>query len=1536
VHLPARPDRCPDCGTELVSEPGIPGLCPQCVFSLALRQTPPSPEEVETLDRPAPGLILGERYQVRELLGRGGMGEVFRAFDLKLRVDVALKAVRTTRMEDERAREMLRREVRAAREVVSPNVCRIFDLVVEGSQELVSMEYIDGTTLAETLRERGPLGLEEAREIASQFLSGLEAIHRAGLVHRDFKPENVMVTRAGRVVVMDFGLAKAATQGQAATVSGTPAYMAPEQARGEGVDARADVFAAGVVLAEMLGAGGPGYREARQVLWGAVREVPPRVPEGPWAPVLRQSLALHPRERQASAHELARALEEVAQRLPGFEEKRPYPGLSSFTAEEAEYFFGREVEVESLWRRLKRPRLLALIGPSGAGKSSFLQAGLLATLPGTWSAVIATPGSRPFQSLAQALVSVFSGDTEATQGLLRMEDAETAVSLLRRWRRRHEHALLVVDQFEELFTLCPREVQGAFASLLGKLVLESDLHVILSLRDDFLFRLHEHESLAPAFSDLTPLGTLGESALRRALVQPALSCGYRFEDESLVDEMVGEVVKERGALPLLAFAASRLWDKRDRERGLLTREAYQEIGGVAGALAQHAESTLERIGTSRIPLVREIFRNLVTGQGTRAVPERGELLSVFEQRASAASPRVRELAGSSETPPSDRALRSRRSWSHEEAVEVLDALVDARLLTSYERAGESGESHQHVEIIHESLLTAWPRLVRWQTQEADGAVLRDQLRQAAQAWHDRGRPEDLLWSGSAFRDFSVWRERYAGAISSTEEAFAAAAARLAGRRRRRRRLATATVIVFLLAVSTAIGISRQQAVSEARRAEAAQLLALGQVHLDSYPTAALAHALKSLELADTRAGRLLALRALQTGPIATLTPVVAESELPLNAYSVPAFSPDGEWLALGSWSRVSLFHRSGEKRAVLGDFAHSDDVVDVAFSPRSDVLMANLYGDVREWSIPDLRERLSRRVEPGRNGSAAGPEGFVTLNVVDDRTVVRQWPFDGGEPRILGTVEAAFAPDNPRVPASFELPGEGSADLPLVGGRLRYAAGRRVYERSLGDLGAPPRLLAEHTDDVLSVAVSADGTRLASSDRAGGLFVRSLVPPLRAPRRISLPDGRPAGRLRLDRRGRWLAAQSPSREVLLWDLDALPGAAPVTLLRTDVRQLDEFTFTPDGEGLFTTHKFDAALWTLDGLPRALPVDYAIRGIAFTPDGGSLITNGQEVRVWPVVAGGEIEGRVLLETQSARAALALGRQKVAVPSFPDEVVVAPLAGGPPEKFDGCPRCWACAIDSEGRRVAAAPSGLTSADDRWAIRLYDLETGGMEKVRPSPEILEGAQLPFLELGFLDSHRILATALDKGLVLLDLRDGTSRLLAEQPRGAFALSADGRFVVGLTGWAEGDLERDVALVRVDLQSGVVGTLAAHGNRLTAVALDPTGTLVATGSADGTVRVGPVTGEEPHLLVRHREKVNALAFSPDGRWIASAGDDEQILLWPVPDIKEPPLQVRPYAEVLALLRSRTNLRVVPDPASSTGWSLGRDPFPGWRSVTGR
>ena len=869
---------CRDCGAPLIESGALEGRCPRCLLDLAVdesqgtvSQTPERGSPPRWRLRLPPCLILGGRYRLLRVLGRGGQGEVWHAFDVKLRVEVALKALRADLVRDDRARDLLRREVRSARQVVSPNVCRVFDLVVEDGHEMVSMEFVDGTTLAELLAEKGPLDLSRAGEIAGQLLAGLEAIHAAGFVHRDLKPENIMLTLSKRVVVMDFGIARSLTDSQAGTIGGTPGYMSPEQAAGVPVDARADVFSAAVVLAEIVSPraiGLDGSANDRPRLWAELRQDPPRVSAGPWTPVLRRALSRSPEDRYSSAGALARALE-IEQGETGRADQSPYPGLLHFTAEDARFFFGRELEVESLLRQLRRPRLRAVIGPSGAGKSSFLRAGLVPALPAGWSALVCTPGDRPFAALAKALAPELAGDGEAVQLLLRFEDASTSVLLARRWRQHHDHALLVVDQAEELFTLNRVEVQHRFSQLLGRLVLDADVHVLLSIRDDFLLQCQSFEDLRPVFSDLTPLGPPAGDALRRALVQPALVSGYRFEDERLVDDILRDVAQERGTLPLLAFALARLWERRDRERGLLTRSGYEDIGGVAGALAQHAEATLETIGVARVPIVREILRNLVTAEGTRALQGWDELLSAFSDR--------------------------------HEAEAVLGRFIEARLLTSFEAAPEEAGTtgHRRVEIIHESLLTSWPRLARWRDQDAEGARLRDQLRHAARLWDERGRPIGLLWTGPSFTEYVVWRARYTGRLTALEQAFGKAMEAQAGRRRRQARVAIGTAFAVLLVVLAVVSqlwmrsrASEQQAVQQTLRTEAQQLFALGQLEADQNPTLAFAHALAALERADTAEIRRFALRQLWKGPLAFV-----RSEGSNGGVSSLAFSADGEWLA---------------------------------------------------------------------------------------------------------------------------------------------------------------------------------------------------------------------------------------------------------------------------------------------------------------------------------------------------------------------------------------------------------------------------------------------------------------------------------------------------------------------------------------------------------------------------------------------------------------------------------------------------------------
>jgi predicted Ser/Thr protein kinase len=200
-----------------------------------------------------PGTLLGGRYRIIALLGRGGMGEVYRATDLTLAQSVALKFLPEEAARDQRLLERFHGEVRVARQVSHPNVCRVYDIgEVEGTP-FISMEYVDGEDLASLLTRIGRLPADKAIETARKICAGLAAAHDRGIIHRDLKPHNIMLNKRGEVIIMDFGLAAIADQLGAADIrSGTPAYMAPEQLKGAEVTARSDIYALGLVLYELF------------------------------------------------------------------------------------------------------------------------------------------------------------------------------------------------------------------------------------------------------------------------------------------------------------------------------------------------------------------------------------------------------------------------------------------------------------------------------------------------------------------------------------------------------------------------------------------------------------------------------------------------------------------------------------------------------------------------------------------------------------------------------------------------------------------------------------------------------------------------------------------------------------------------------------------------------------------------------------------------------------------------------------------------------------------------------------------------------------------------------------------------------------------------------------------------------------------------------------------------------------------------------------------------------------------------------------
>ena len=253
---------CPACSKEVTEQSEF---CPSCGSALSLSQIPtvsrvespgvsPPKKRSSVFDfeaRYVPGTTLAERYRMVALLGKGGMGEVYRAEDLKLGQTVALKFLPASVAHSEAAQARFHREVRLARQVSHPNVCRVFDIGEAGGRTFITMEYVDGEDLASLLRRIGRLPPDKALEIARQMCAGLAAAHEHGIVHRDLKPANVMLDGRGRVRITDFGLAGAATELQSEDASaGTPAYMSPEQLDGREATQKSDLYALGLVLYE--------------------------------------------------------------------------------------------------------------------------------------------------------------------------------------------------------------------------------------------------------------------------------------------------------------------------------------------------------------------------------------------------------------------------------------------------------------------------------------------------------------------------------------------------------------------------------------------------------------------------------------------------------------------------------------------------------------------------------------------------------------------------------------------------------------------------------------------------------------------------------------------------------------------------------------------------------------------------------------------------------------------------------------------------------------------------------------------------------------------------------------------------------------------------------------------------------------------------------------------------------------------------------------------------------------------------------------
>ncbi len=770
------------------------------------------------LDRLRAGAIVGG-YELVRPIAKGGSGAVFLARDLRLGRRVAIKFLVSS---DTAVVRRFLVEAQATARCVHENIVVIHEVSAWQGTPYLVLEYLDGPALS-TVLANAPLPLPRALELIIPVVRALQCAHQANIVHRDLKPDNIIVTKRGAVKVLDFGIAKAfhperelessadsglfvanpasyETLSGPGLVVGTLPYMAPEQWRGLDVDARCDLFAVGVILYRMLTSRHPSGSFSARTLREAALSLEPypsialaaaELPL-PVAAVVDRCLRKLPDERHASASELLEELEALSRpgrRVAAAVEECPFPGLAQFTVHDAARYFGRTREVTSALAILRRTSVLALVGPSGSGKSSLALAGVAPSLRGTLDdcqLVAARPGRAPLSALLEAVRPLVPRGLDEAR--LLAEPGALGVALRESCQARGGSLLLVVDQFEEIFTLTQDgAVRRAFIdALLGAADdVASPIRLVLTLRSDFLHRIADHPWLTEAVSDgmllLTPPD---RGTLHAALVQPLALVGYELEDEHLVEEVVHALVASTAPFPLLQLVATQLWGLRDRSRRCLSRRAYHEIGGVHGALAVQAEAVLAGLSPTGRKLVRRLLLQLVTAEGTRAVVDRADLLASSPQAAA-----------------------------------VLGSLVEARLVVVH-------EDDATVELIHEALIDQWPALRTWIQESRDDVVARDRLSGAARQWAEAGQPAGLLWTGEVLHELEALLAHDVP-LGARERAFVVASKAVATRSARRKRVWVTSALVALAAVAT-LSMGALAAVRRAERQARVQATLAGE------------------------------------------------------------------------------------------------------------------------------------------------------------------------------------------------------------------------------------------------------------------------------------------------------------------------------------------------------------------------------------------------------------------------------------------------------------------------------------------------------------------------------------------------------------------------------------------------------------------------------------------------------------------------------------------------------------------------------------
>lgn len=1192
----------------------------------------------------------------------------------------------------------------------------------------------------------------------------------------------------------------------------------------------------------------------------------------------------------------------VAQEPPRkpFKGLNPYRGLLKFTEDDAQFFFGRTAAIQSLLNTIQYlvetgttrqvPDLIAVLGPSGSGKSSLVRAGLIPALwagriegSQQWPLKVMLPGAHPLDALAQ----VFEGKVGQELGAIRasLNGGEKALHELivecLVLAKAPETAVfvLVIDQFEETFTLCEDELERrAFIDqiLYAIQTRRNRAFIILTMRTDFYSKVAAYKSLAEVITlNQMLVSPMTEKELREAILLPAEAVGLELE-KALVETLLKDTFEAPGVLPLLQHTLLELFQRR--EGNLLTLAAYQEIGGVKGALAHRADTILDSMPMAQRHIVRRILMRLVhPGDGT---------------------PDTRRRATFSEILP--------QGHQPEEVEALIQTLADANLIVT-SRSQESGE--MILDVTHEALIKEWPRFQSWLDWDRQGLRIRQQLAQATREWLARNRDEDSLYRGARLLEAEEWVAANPGEINPAEAEFMAASMTLRDAEatekeaQRQRELAAAQqlateaqareqaeaervveaearardqeqaarslrkravimagigVIAIILAMMASLLFFRAReqteiAEREQKLATSRELAATALTTLTRDPELSTLLAIQGVSIGDSSQAQSALRQALQSlNSQLTLTKME-------NLVGKVAFSPDGKRLVAADiagtiqiWDAVSgqeLLTLTGPE-AQVNTLTFSQDGKRLAISSDD--------GTATVWDVVSGRELLTRTVpEAEVYPMAFSLDGKRLALSGDEQGTIKLWDVASDVELLTLTAykgaiySLAFSPDGKRLVTCdsdgrvkvwdastgqelFALADQGwDVIFSHDGKRLGTASGGLVWDATSGQ---QLQTLVKDSGDVLAEAFSPDWQYLASGFYDGTIKVWDME----SGRVVwaSVGHKREVYDLAFSTDGNRLVTASDDGTAKVWDVAS--GRELLTLIEP-LGSLDAVAFNSEGTHIATAASGTIRIWQANH-----PDVFAGFSAAFNTDGTRLATvsSNNLVKVWDVASGQELQTMIGPESPAHSIAFDPDLKSVAMDDGNRTIKVQEIASGQElltfaaELTEVTPMTFS----PDGKHLARAVSDTVKVWD--AISGQELLT------------LPGHKAEIFALAFdLDGKR-LATAEDGTVRVWNMVSGQELLTIPDP----------------------DTFLNYYILSAETIESSVGTLLATDN---SIALSPDGNRLAIGSSDGTVKVwDAVSGQKLLTINAYPGQVWMVSFSPDGAFMATGEGDGIARVW--------------------------------------------------------